>query len=73
MVVMSFGEYEKLNGLPSAEKHVADFGISRKTGIETADFGLEDTEETEFSLPSRIEGAGLPAKIEGVRLEDLPI
>ena len=73
LVVMSFQEYEKLNGLPSADKRVANFGLSRKTVPELVDFGLEDVEETEFLPPHKTIGNNLPARTEGVRLEDLPI
>lgn len=73
LVVMSFQEYEKLSGLPSSGKRTVNFGSSNKTGVEFADFGLGDIEETEFMLPSKTEGMGLPTRTEGVRLEDLPI
>lgn len=73
LVVMSFQEYEKLNGMFSSEKRAVNFIPSRKSNPESADFGIEDIKETEFMLPSRIETVSLPTRTEGIRLEDLPI
>lgn len=73
MVMMSFQEYEKLNGL-SLQKRQIRLGSSGKDGPEFADFGLEEVPETEFMISNQSVGAaGLPVRTEDIRLEDLPI
>lgn len=85
MVVMSFHEYEKLNGL-SQQKYSADLGLSGGGPTELArpsfikqnldglvDFGLEEVQETEFVTSQGAGTTGLSLRPEDVRLEDLPI
>ncbi len=72
IVMMSFQEYEKLNGL-SPQKHAVRLGSSGKGNPEFADFGLEEAPETEFVISQGVGAAGLPVRTENIRLEDLPI
>lgn len=72
MVIMSFREYEKLNGL-SQQKSSVDLDFFGKGHSNFADFGLEEVQETEFMIPQGGGGGGLPVRTEDIRLEDLPI
>lgn len=73
VVMMSFGEYQKL----------AEYNVNTRTHADNANAdhyhaGFADLEprgidETEFMAPMVVESAGLPVRLEDIRLEDLPI
>ncbi|QQG45019.1 MAG: hypothetical protein HYW89_03380 [Candidatus Sungiibacteriota bacterium] len=73
MVMMSFKEYEKLATNGKYEGlYPTDHGF-RPHNAEFADLGFGHFKETEVVLPGGGEGAGLPVRLEDIRLEDLPI
>ncbi len=67
MVMMSFNEYQKLAGQKMGHTTRGEYRA------EFADLGREHLQETEFVVPAVVESAGLPVRLEDIRLEDLPI
>lgn len=69
VVMMSFGEYQKLakHSGSAAAQHRSEYRA------EFANLGSEQLGETEFMAPMVAESAGLPVRLEDIRLEDLPI
>lgn len=73
VVMMSFHEYEKLANGGNIEKRPSVYGASAPRQFEFSS-PIEDTfPETEFIESATREAAGLPLRLEDVRLEDLPI
>ncbi|MBI2640752.1 MAG: hypothetical protein HYW91_02620 [Candidatus Sungbacteria bacterium] len=81
VVMMSFGEYQKLTEHNAKTRTPHNLsGVVGQAYANTADYrpgfaGLRDEEaqETEFITPMVAESAGLPIRLEDIRLEDLPI
>ncbi len=79
LVVMSFGEYEKLANGGQQEKVHAGSGRGVFTGEEgrgigaDTDFLSHNFPETKVEVASDYGAAGLPIRLEDIRLEDLPI
>src|SRR3989344_8983010 len=72
-VMMSFQEYEKLaKGNGRSLPHDAKVRF-RGYGVRTADLWPESFSETEFLPSSGAETSNLPARLEDIHLEDLPI
>ncbi len=67
IVMMSFGEYQKLAGQKMGHTARSEYRA------EFADLGAGHLQETEFVTPMFAESAGLPVRLEDIRLEDLPI
>jgi len=73
VVMMSFHEYEKLANNGHVEKRPYAYAASDQRKFEFSGLAEEIYPETEFTEPSAIEAAGLPVRLEDIRLEDLPI
>ena len=81
MVVMSFQEYQRLAAYNAndANRHAntankIDNRYADHLGEELESLGSPPgLEETEFMAPVLAESAGLPVRLEDIRLEDLPI
>lgn len=76
VVMMSFGEYQKLvrsdpNLRMPSESPIKFY--SHHSSDKFASFESPVEEETEFMGPVVAESAGLPVRLEDIRLEDLPI
>ena len=72
MVMMSFGEYQKLatrNANIQTHASTANYGYR----TEATDLEGGELRETEFIAPVAVEAVGLPVRLEDIRLEDLPI
>lgn len=73
MVMMSFGEYQKLiQRDTNILIHPNDTNKDRYH-TEFADLEPRGIDETEFMTPVVAESAVLPVRLEDIRLEDLPI
>lgn len=73
MVMMSFGEYQKLSQHGTDIRMRASDMSKGYYRAELADLEPRGTDETEFMAPVAAESAGLPVRLEDIRLEDLPI
>lgn len=73
VVMMSFHEYEKLANGGSVEKRPFVHGASAPRQFEFSSPTEDVFPETEFVESATGEIAGLPLRLEDVRLEDLPI
>ncbi|MEK7090277.1 MAG: hypothetical protein AAB930_01700 [Patescibacteria group bacterium] len=73
VVMMSFHEYEKLTNGGNIEKRPYVQGAGAPRQFEFSDHNEDAFLETEFVESSVRETAGLPLRLENVRLEDLPI
>lgn len=73
MVMMSFGEYQKLSQRDTNTRMHANDTNKDHYYAGFADLEQRGTEETEFMTPIAVESMGLPVRLEDIRLEDLPI
>lgn len=73
VVMMSFHEYEKLANVGNVEKRPYVHGAGAPRQFEFSSTTEDVFPETEFMESATVEAAGLPLRLEDVRLEDLPI
>lgn len=77
--MMSFGEYQKLVTSDSNVRMSSELSesprkfYSHHSSDKFTSFEAPIEEETEFMAPVVAESAGLPVRLEDIRLEDLPI
>lgn len=70
IVMMSFKEYEKLLRSDSNIRMHPNYSNHSSDKFESFESPMG---ETEFVVPVTAEAAGLPVRLEDIRLEDLPI
>lgn len=73
IVMMSFGEYEKLARHDTHTRGYAPLADYARRPPEFSDLADNLFSETEFIGPAGIDSPGLPVRLEDIRLEDLPI